>query len=218
MQNTPQDCIEIDDHSLVRMVQDGESNAFSKLVLRHHAYCLRLAMSILHERGDAEDEVQNAFISAYRHIGQFRLDAQFSTWLSRIVLNQCRMHLRRTRRSRAVYLDEPNNFEFSRPLIIEDKGQTPYQELFGKQVRAAVLEEAKRMPPVLREVFLLTHIKELPMSEVAEELGISVAATKSRLLRARNILRDRLNRWGSSNQAQGRNPIKVSQFNHLHGA
>ena len=80
------------------------------------------------------------------------------------------------------------------------------------------MDEAKRMPPVLREVFLLTHVRELPMAEVAEELGISVAATKSRLLRARSILRDRLNRWHSRNQVKGGDTIQVSQFNHMQGA
>ena len=218
MLNTLQDCIdiELDDDSLVMMAQNGESNAFSKLVQRHYAHCLRLAMSILHERGGAEDEVQNAFLNAYRHIGQFRLDAQFSAWLSRIVLNQCRMHLRRTRRARAIYVDQPSNYERSKPLSLQDKGKSPYQELFGKQMTAAVLNEAGRMPVVLREVFLLTHVKELPMNEVASELGISVAATKSRLLRARSILRDRLNRWGT--QKENDSAMRNAPFHPQSGA
>ena len=92
MNNTLKNCIEIelDDHSLVRMAQSGDSNSFSMLVQRHHAHSLSLALSILHDLDDAEDEVQNAFLNAFKHIREFRLDAQFSTWLSRIVMNQCR--------------------------------------------------------------------------------------------------------------------------------
>lgn len=198
MNNTLKNCteIELDDHSLVRMAQSGDSNSFSTLVQRHHAYSLSLAVSILHDRNDAEDEVQNAFLNAFKHIRDFRLDAQFSTWLSRIVMNQCRMHLRSTRRSRTIYLDEANNNTFFKPISLQDTAKSPFQELFSKQITAGVLNEAGRMPPALREVFLLTHFDELPMNEVASELGISVSATKSRLLRARSTLKVRLNRVG----------------------
>ena len=192
-----EDWLEIDDHALVVMAQNGEANAFSQLVLRHHDYCLRLAVSILHERGDAEDEVQNAFLSAYKHIDQFRLDSQFTTWLSRIVLNHCRMNLRKTRRAREICIDEPGYYEYSKPIVLEAKEQSPYHELCTKQITNAVLHEATQMPNLLREVFHLSHVEELPISKVAEELGISVTATKSRLLRARMVLRSRLDRWGS---------------------
>ena len=188
--------LELDDHSLVRMAQSGDSNSFSMLVQRHHANCLRLAVSILHNWDDAEDEVQNALLNAFKHLRDFRLDAQFSTWLSRIVMNQCRMHLRSTRRSRNIYIDEANNYKFFELISPQDTAKSPFQEFFSKQISVAVVNEARRMPTALREVFLLSYIKELSMNEVALELGISVAATKSRLLRARTTLKVRLNRGG----------------------
>lgn len=86
-----------EDGELVIAAQAGDRDAFTELVRRHQGTCMKLALSVLREREDAEDEVQNALFKAYEHLGQFQRDAKFSTWLSRIVLNQCLMRLRQTR-------------------------------------------------------------------------------------------------------------------------
>jgi RNA polymerase sigma-70 factor, ECF subfamily len=177
---------------LVRMTQAGDECAFTELVRRNQRSCAKLAFSILRDRQDAEDEVQNAMWKAFEHIGQFQQDSKFSTWLTRIVVNQCLMRLRQVRRVRFLYLDESHGGEEQLTLELRDMRKTPEQELGKSQIGGALAREIRRIPPLLRTVFLLRDIQELPMPDVAEALGISVAAAKSRLLRARVELRRRM--------------------------
>ena len=183
-----------DDRNLAIFAQNGDRDAFSELALRHQNTCLKLALSVLHEREDAEDEVQNALWKAYEHIGQFQQDAKFSTWLSRIVLNQCLMRLRQTRRARFIYVDSPMAGEDIAQLDLRSPGVTPEQEMARSEIASLLASEIKRIPPMLRTAFMLRDIQQLPMPNVAEQLGISIAAAKSRLLRARSELKARLER------------------------
>ncbi len=181
-----------DDPDLVVLAQEGDNQAFAELIERHQPTCRRLALSILKNAEDAEDEVQNALWKAFEHIGQFQQDAKFSTWLSRIVVNQCLMRLRKDKRARTVSIDEPVSVEDSLRLDLPDLNPSP-EEALGRSELGAVLQiEIRRIPPLLREVILLRDVEERPMEEISEKLGISVAAAKSRLLRARLELRARM--------------------------
>ena len=180
------------DEDLVRMAQGGREDAFAELMRRNSNSAFKLALSILKERQEAEDEVQNAFWKAYQHIGQFQLDAKFSTWMTRIVVNQCLMRLRQTRRARFLFLDDTLIGEDRGTLELVDSCRSPEAELGGKELNRLLQKEIRRIPPLLRNVFVLRDVDELPMPLVAERLGISVAAAKSRLLRARLELRNRL--------------------------
>ena len=180
------------DDELVVLAQAGDNTAFTELIERHQSTCKRMAVSILRDQQDAEDEVQNAFWKAYEHLGQFQQDAKFSTWLSRIVVNQCLMRLRKDRRARFVYLDEGVPGEDVASLDLPDRTQSPEQALAQTEVGAVLQGEIRRIPPLLRDVFILRDVEELAMPEVAEKLGISIAAAKSRLLRARLELRQRM--------------------------
>jgi RNA polymerase sigma-70 factor (ECF subfamily) len=182
------------DDFLVEQCKGGNQSAFNELMRRYHSAALKVALSIVRDRQDAEDEVQNAFWKAYEHIGQFNKDAKFSTWLTRIVVNQCLMKLRRTRRTRYTYIDDVLVGEEIVSLDLKDARQTPEQALGRAEVAGVLYEEIRRTPPLLRNVFLLRDVEQRPMPEVAELLGISVAAAKSRLLRARTELRTRMQR------------------------
>jgi len=149
-------------------------------------------MSILRDKQDAEDEVQNAFWKAFEHINQFQQDAKFTTWLTRIVVNQCLMRLRQTRRAKFFYMDDAMVGEEVMSFDLPDRGQTPEQQLGQLEVSEVLKHEIRRIPPLLRTVFMLRDVQQLPMSDVAASLGISVAAAKSRLLRARFELRARM--------------------------
>ncbi|HWF46368.1 MAG TPA: sigma-70 family RNA polymerase sigma factor, partial [Bryobacteraceae bacterium] len=94
------------DEKLVKLCQHGDNAAFAELMSRHRTAASKLAFSILRDKSDAEDEVQNAFWKAFEHINQFQQDAKFSTWLTRIVVNQCLMRLRQARRARFYFLDD----------------------------------------------------------------------------------------------------------------
>lgn len=191
MQNQPDIFAGLPDEELVIRSQNGETEAFSELIARHYQSSLRLATTILRNRDDAEDEVQNAYAKAFEHIGQFQRGCRFTTWLTRIVVNQCLMRIRQLRRSRTVSIQEPA-FEDQVTLELPDPTQRPDRELAQLEVRNVVDIEVRRIPPMLRHAFLLRHVQKLPMEQVAETLGISVAAAKSRLLRARVELQARL--------------------------
>jgi RNA polymerase sigma-70 factor (ECF subfamily) len=186
------------DESLVDLAQAGNDQAFAELVERHYNSCLKLALSILRDKSDAEDEVQNACWKAFEHLAQFNREAKFSTWLTRIVVNQCLMRLRQTKRAKLFYMDDTQVGEDSLTLEFRDDNLNPEEELGKLEVAEVVQQEIDRIPPLLRNVFILRDVQQLPMEEVAEQLGISVAAAKSRLLRARLELRTRMSRHQSS--------------------
>lgn len=183
------------DDELVSLAQNGHDPAYAELVRRHQSACFKLAMSILRDRSDAEDEVQNALWKAFEHLGQFQRDARFSTWLTRIVVNQCLMRLRQTRRAKFFYMDETMIGDEVGTLELPSLDLNPEQELGKREVAGVLHKEIGRIPPLLRKVFLLRDVHQVPMPEVAQQLGISIAAAKSRLLRARLELRERLAKY-----------------------
>ncbi len=181
-----------EDDVLVSLAQGGDNAAFTELVQRHTPTCQRVAVSILKNQEDAEDEVQNSIWKAYQHLDGFNQDAKFSTWLSRIVVNQCLMRLRKDKRARFVYLEDGVQGEEIQTIELPDQTASPEQDLAGRQVREVLMQEVNRIPPILREVFMMRDVQEIPTQVVAQKLGISIAAAKSRLLRARIELRTRM--------------------------
>lgn len=182
------------DEDLVRLAQAGDTGAFTELTRRNYAISLRLAISILRDREEAEDEVQNAYWKAFRRLDQFHFEAKFSTWITRIVVNQCLMRLRSARRASLIYLDDVRPGEDRGVIELTDSGHTPETATGMRELSALLSREIRRIPPLLRRVLELREVDELPMPEVAERLGISIAAAKSRLLRARAELRERMAR------------------------
>ncbi len=180
------------DDALVERCRQGEQRAFDELMKRYHSPALKVAFSIVRDHQEAEDEVQNAFWKAYEHIDQFNREAKFSTWLTRIVVNQCLMRLRKLRRAKFTYIDDTLTAEDPLTFELPDQRQSPEQTLGQVEVGAVLQAEIRRTPPLLRNVFLLRDVEQRPMTEVASTLGISVAAAKSRLLRARAELRNRM--------------------------
>jgi len=185
---------ELSDQELVELARNEHQDAFGELLRRHRQKCVDLATFFLRNRGDAEDEVQNAFSKAYAHLDQFHGEAEFSTWLARIVSNQCLMLLRVRRRTKFVYLDETAGTQDSPPLELPACGSDPEGDFAFQQMNSVLRSEIRRIPPMLRNVMVLRDIQELSMADVADQLGISVPAAKSRLLRARVELRSRLMR------------------------
>lgn len=183
---------DLSDESLVELSRQGDNDAFGVLIRRHWRRCVDLATFFLRNRGDAEDEVQNAFSKAYSHLDQYQGEAEFSTWLARIVTNQCLMLMRVKRRMRLVYVDETSNDQETPPMELPACGPDPEGEFAFQELKDVLRIEIRRIPPLLRNVMLLRDVQELPMTDVADQLGITVPAAKSRLLRARTELRSRL--------------------------
>ncbi|HKE24477.1 MAG TPA: sigma-70 family RNA polymerase sigma factor [Bryobacteraceae bacterium] len=183
---------EPEDEALLSAARNGDSDAFGELVERHRAACLRRATLMLRNRGDAEDEVQNAFWKAFQRLDQYRGEGSFGAWLSRIVENQCLMRLREHKCQRFVCLDESSESKPRVELIAQLT--SPEDDLGLKEVIALLQREVLRIPPLLREAMILRDLNQLAIHDVAVRLGVSVPAAKSRLLRAREELRSRIRR------------------------
>jgi RNA polymerase sigma-70 factor, ECF subfamily len=180
------------DTDLVESAKQGDKQAFGELVRRHHHWCVGLASGILRDRGDAEDEAQNAYWNAFQHLDQYQGDAEFSTWLARIVVNQCLMFIRTRRRARFLHLDAGIPGYPSGSIDLPSWRPDPEGEMGSRQLQEVLQREIRCIPALLRNVVLLRDVEELPIVEVADRLGISVSAAKSRLLRARIELRQRV--------------------------
>jgi RNA polymerase sigma-70 factor (ECF subfamily) len=183
---------EYSDAELVSQARGGDKRAFGVLVDRHHRTCVNAATCILRDRSDAEDEVQKACCKAFEHLEQFRGEGLFLTWLLRIVTNQCLMLMRARRNVHFLYLDEESDRETSSPRELRANVADPEQELVHDELCDVLQREIGRIPPLLKNVLLLRDVQGLPMLDVAARLKITVPAAKSRLLRARTELRDRM--------------------------
>jgi RNA polymerase sigma-70 factor (ECF subfamily) len=155
---------------------------------------VELAASILNDHGYAEEEAQNAYWKAFARLNQFHGDSEFSSWLYRIVKNQCLMRIRSTRGLRFVYLDDMGPDDDWRTFELPAPGSDPEGELGCREVAEVLRQEIKRLPAPWRELIVMRDVNGMTIADIAGELGISVLAAKSRLLRARGELRERMKR------------------------
>jgi RNA polymerase sigma-70 factor, ECF subfamily len=185
----------IDEGVLVAQVRAGESRAFNELVRRYEGKIFRLAQHITQNREDAEDVLQETFMKAYEHLDQFKGDSKFYTWIVRIAVNQSLMKLRRRKTDKSVSLDEQiDTGEDNVTREIAAWGENP-EQLYSREELGGILDSAiESLEPPYRSVFVLRDIEELSTEETADALDLSVPAVKSRLLRARLQLRERLTR------------------------
>jgi len=183
------------DEELVRIAQAGDTRAFDELVDRYRDKVYRLCFKILRHEDDAAEALQDAFLSAFRGIKNFKVESTFSTWLYRIATNASLMKYRK-RRDNLVSLEQSQSQnEDAETLQVADWSTQPVEDVLNAETREVMEEGISRLPEDLRTVFVLRDVEEMSNAEVAEILELSVAAVKSRLHRARLTLRDRLNRY-----------------------
>ncbi|HET9595988.1 MAG TPA: sigma-70 family RNA polymerase sigma factor [Anaeromyxobacteraceae bacterium] len=191
------------DDELVIGAAGGDAGAFSQLVLRHQDKVYGLALHLLRDPGEAEEVVQETFLAALEKLASFRGDAAFTTWLHRVAANAALMRLRRRRRAPEAVAPEPVEDllpHFDADGRIEapprhDWSKRADEQLADREIRLAVEREIQNLPDDYRIVFLLRDVEGLSSEDMAEVLGISVAAVKSRLHRARLVLRARLGQF-----------------------
>src|ERR1700736_3343027 len=192
-----------DDLDLVHASKNGDVAAFEQLVKRYDRKLLRIAHNVTHNTEDSQDAVQETFLKAFRHLGQFREDSKFSTWLIRITVNQSLMKLRK-RATRDVSLDE--DFQADRdmlPIDAADWAPNPEQLYWASELRDILVNTLSELRPVLRAVFVLRDIEGLSTDQTAEVLNLSHTAVKARLWRARLQLRERLNKYFGKQATSG---------------
>ncbi len=193
-----------DELALVQAAKGGDVSAFEQLVKRYDRNVFRIAQHITQNREDAEDVVQEAFLKAYNNLKGFQGQSKFYTWLVRIAVNEALMKLRRRKPERTVSLDEDIKTEDdSVPREVADWTPNPEQQYNQAELREILQKTIQGLPPGFRMVFVLRDVEGLSTEETAEALDLSIPAVKSRLLRARLQLRDRLSRYfqkrGSTN-------------------
>jgi RNA polymerase sigma-70 factor, ECF subfamily len=180
------------DFQLVQAARNEDKDAFGALIKKYHCRCVDLAASILNDRGYAEEEAQNAYWKAFARLHQFHGDSEFSSWLYRIVKNQCLMRIRSARGRRYVYLDDLGPDQDWRPFELHAIGSDPEGELGSREVALVLRREIARLPARWREVIVMRDVNGMTIADIASQLDVSVMAAKSRLSRARGELRERM--------------------------
>ncbi len=194
---------QLPDAELVRQTQAGDTRAFDELVRRYRDKVYRLAFKILRHEDDAAEALQDAFLSAYRGLKNFKAESTFSTWLYRITTNAALMKYRKRRDGHVSLEQSQSRDEDIQPMELADWSQVPEDELEGRETWEVLVGAVERLPEDLRVVFYRRDWLEESNAEVAEALGLTVAAVKSRLHRARIQLRDRLNRYFAGKVSRG---------------
>lgn len=186
------DCLgDQEDLLLVGRVIEGDRRAFESLVRKHERRVFRVTLAVLGNSEDAEEAMQDSFMKTFRHIGQFRRESRFTTWLTRIAVNEA-LQKRKTRKI-LVPLEEAGKSQNETMPHRFDRWRDDPEKLYGKQEVRQIVESAiQSLPEIYREALVLRDIEGLSAEEAAEALGMKVPALKSRLLRARLMMRETL--------------------------
>lgn len=188
----------IDDTELVTRLKAGDQTAYALLVEEHANRVYRLALRMLGNEADAEDVLQETFLSAFKSIDSFQERSSVGTWLYRIATNAALMRLRR-KEPVQVSVDEPveNDEGDLVPRQFFDFCCLPEDTLLREEAQEEMMRAVEELSPALRSVFVLRDIEGLSTEETAEALALSISAVKSRLMRARLKLRERLSHYFS---------------------
>ncbi len=192
----PQPAAELNSEgTLVQQAKAGDAAAFTELITRYERKIFRLARNITQNQEDAEDVLQEVFMKSYTHLDSFEGNSKFYTWLVRIAVNESLMKLRKRKSDKLVSLDEPvdtGEEEIVREIAVWEN--TPEQRYSQTELRRILDEAISGLAPLYRTVFHLRDVEEMSTEDTGEALGLTIPAVKSRLLRARLQLREKLTR------------------------
>jgi RNA polymerase sigma-70 factor (ECF subfamily) len=189
----PADPMEVREQDLIRRVQAGEKELFYQLVKPYERRIYAAAFAVLRNEAEAEDAAQEAMLKALTHIRQFRAEARFSTWLTQITLNEALMRRRKAHSEIMEPIGERQEEDGTyTPRDFADWREIPSEVLERKEIRQKLASAVAGLAAKYREVFMLRDVQHLSIEETAEALGITQASVKTRLLRARLMLRDML--------------------------
>ncbi|WP_306582071.1 RNA polymerase sigma factor [Dokdonella sp.] len=182
-----------DEAALVQRAARGEEAAFTAIMRRYNQLLFRSVRSILKSDADAEDALQEAWLQAWRALGAFRADARLSTWLVRIAINEALGRQRRTS-AQIIALEPAMNLPDADrdDAFADDPAAAPEQKALRAQLRRLIEARIDELPASFRTVFMLRAVEELSVEEVAQALGIPAATVRTRLFRARSLIREGL--------------------------
>ncbi|MGZ5236394.1 MAG: RNA polymerase sigma factor [Caldimonas sp.] len=180
------------DAALAARIVGGDQAAFQQLMRQHNTALFRAARAIVRDDADAEDVLQESYIAAFRHLRDFRGDARLATWLTRIVINQALSRLRARRRDNVVELLDDRDQGAAAPkedAVNEEQAESPETGAIRAQLRHLLERKIDELPLAFRTTFILREVEEMPIDEVAECLAIPAATVRTRVFRARALLR-----------------------------
>jgi RNA polymerase sigma-70 factor (ECF subfamily) len=199
-----------EDAVLVAAAKTGETRAFELLVERHQGKIFSLAQRMIRNREDAEDVVQQSFQKAFIHLTKFEGQSLFSTWLTRIAINEALMLLRRKRGSREVPIAESNTEgEVALPLDIPDGAPNPEDSCLQREQERILSAAVNELTPGMREAIELRELGELSTGETAQVMGLSVGAVKARVFHGRRKLRKTLKLYVESTRMYGTRALRT---------
>jgi len=185
----------LNEDNLIRAGQSGDHEAMEALFRRYHRPLFQTALRVLGNAEDAEDALQDGLLSAFRNLKRFEGRSQFSTWLTRIVINAALMRRRSAKARPAVSLDEtPREDELPASERFADDGPNPEQVFASTELREIISENLDELSPLLRTAFVLREVQGYSTGEAAKKLGVTENTLKARLWRARHQLAERLGR------------------------
>ena len=182
-----------DDTRMIASAKSGDKAAFGKLIRKYEKTVYSFAFKICRDKEKAEEAMQETFINAYRGLKSFSGNSKFSTWLYRIVTNNCLMMHRKKSREPVVSLEDLELFRESGGLQAPHWGETPHDAVLNKELKEVLDGAIQKLPLEYRIVFVMRDVEGLSTEEVGKALKLSVPAIKSRLHRARLFLRNELN-------------------------
>ncbi len=182
----------ISDHEIITRILHGEKNLYSLIVRRYNQRLYRVAMSIINDDAEVEDVMQVAYINAYENLGKFAFKASFSTWLTRILINESLLRLKK--RGKSINMnDDTMDKEIYQQHKIEV--QTPVAKMLNSELKFALEEAIRQLPEKYRAVFIMREIEDMNVAETQACLDISEANVKVRLNRAKALLKDSLSQF-----------------------
>jgi RNA polymerase sigma-70 factor, ECF subfamily len=207
---SPDRLVAQEDAALVAGAKAGDARAFELLVARHEGKIFLVALRITRNREDAEDVAQQSFQKAFIHLKKFEGESLFSTWLTRITINEALMLLRRKRGSREVPIAESTaGDETSSPLDIPDLGPNPEDNCLRREQERILSAAVNELTPGVRKAIELRELGELSTGETAQVMGLSVGAVKGRVFHGRKKLRQTLERYVESTRTYGTRALRT---------
>jgi len=184
--------INISDIEVINRISQGEKNLYVVIVRRYNQRLYRVGMSILNDDTDVQDAMQVAYINAYENLQKFAFKSNFSTWLTRILINECLLRLKR--REKTITMNE-NNMENELRNWPADEPQTPVTKILNSELKNILDDVIRRLPEIYRTVFVMREIENMNVAETQECLAISEVNVKVRLNRAKAMLRNLLSHY-----------------------
>jgi RNA polymerase sigma-70 factor (ECF subfamily) len=198
--------------SLVAAAKAGDARAFELLVQQHEGKIFLLARRMTRNREDAEDVVQQSLQKAFIHLKKFQSESLFSTWLTRIAINEALMLLRRRRGTREVAIAESNTEDApALPLDVPDAGPNPEDSFLRREQERILSKALNKLTPRMREAIELRELGELSTEETAKVMGLSVGAVKARVFHGRRKLRLTLKRYVESTRTYGTRALRTQR-------